>query len=157
MNKTEALKKLWQLLTDLSMTKQESKLSGNQIDELVNALIDAYSSEADLAMMVRIELNENLAAVAAGSNLHVLIFNLITWAERSGRVNELVDGAVRRTPGNPMLQEYVQRWPAPAAPTPMPVPSSAPSGPAAIDIFLSYSHHNLAAMCTVEAALRKAG
>ncbi len=69
MNKTEALKKLWQLLTDLSMKKQESKLSSNQIEELVNALIDAYPSEADLEMMVRIKLNEKLAAVAAGSNL----------------------------------------------------------------------------------------
>ena len=93
-----------------------TQLSGKQIKDLVDALIHAYPSEADLAMMVRIELNETLAAVAAGSNLRVLIFDLITWAERSGRVNELVAGAVRRTPGNPMLQEYVRRWPAVAAP-----------------------------------------
>ncbi|MBU6352276.1 MAG: SUMF1/EgtB/PvdO family nonheme iron enzyme [Chloroflexi bacterium] len=134
-----------------------TQLSGKQIKDLVDALIHAYPSEADLAMMVRIELNETLAAVAAGSNLSVLIFDLITWAERSGRVNELVAGAVRRTPGNPMLQEYVRCWPAVAAPTPMHVPSSAPSGSAAIDIFLCYSRQNLAAMRTVEAALRKAG
>ena len=106
-----------------------TQLSGKQIEDLVDALIHAYPSEADLAMMVRIELNETLAAVAAGSNLRVLIFNLITWAERSGRVNELVAGAVRRTPGNPMLQKYVRRWPAVAAPTPP--PSLSPSGPAA--------------------------
>ena len=93
-----------------------TQLSGKQIEDLVDALIHAYPSEADLAMMVRIELNKTLATVAAGSNLRVLIFNLITWAERSGRVNELVAGAVRRTPGNPMLQEYVRRWPAVAAP-----------------------------------------
>jgi len=134
-----------------------TQLSGKQIEDLVDALIHAYPSEADLAMMVRIELNETLAAVAAGSNLRVLIFNLITWAERSGRVNELVAGAVRRTPGNPMLQEYVRRWPAAAAPIPIPVPSSAPSGSAAIDIFLCYSRQNLAAMRKVEAVLRGAG
>jgi hypothetical protein len=132
-----------------------TQLSGKQIEDLVDALIHAYPSEADLAMMVRIELDETLAAVAAGGNLRVLIFNLITWAERSGRVDELVAGAVNHTPGNPMLQEYVRRWPAAAAPTPP--PSRSPSGPTAIDIFLSYSRRNLAAMRTVEAVLRGTG
>ena len=134
-----------------------TQLSGKQIEDLVDALIHAYPSEADLAMMVRIELNKTLATVAAGSNLRVLIFNLITWAERSGRVNELVAGAVRRTPGNSMMQEYVRRWPAAAAPIPIPVSSYAPSGSAAIDIFLCYSRQNLAAMREVEAVLRGAG
>jgi hypothetical protein len=54
-----------------------------------------------------------------------------------------------------MLQEYVRRWPAAAAPTPP--PSRSPSGPTAIDIFLSYSRQNLAAMSEVEAVLRGAG
>ncbi|MFM7582267.1 MAG: toll/interleukin-1 receptor domain-containing protein, partial [Caldilinea sp.] len=91
----------------------------------------------------------------AGGNLRVLIFNLITWAERSGRVDELVTGAVKQTPGNPALQKYVRRWLATAAPTPP--PSRSPSDPAAIDIFLCYSSENLAAMREVEAVLRGAG
>jgi formylglycine-generating enzyme required for sulfatase activity len=132
-----------------------TQLSGKQIEDLVDALIHAYPSEAELERMVRIRLNVKLAAVAAGGNLRVLIFNLITWAERNGRVDELVAGAVNHTPGNPMLQEYVRRWPAAAAPAPP--PSRSPSGPAAIDIFLSYSRRNLAAMRTVEAVLRGAG
>ena len=78
-----------------------TQLSGKQIEDLVDALIRAYPSEADLAMMVRIELNETLAAVAAGSNQRVLLFNLVTWAETNGCIHELIVGAAKQNPNNP--------------------------------------------------------
>ncbi len=49
-------------------------------------------------MMVRYKLNQPLAAIATGDNLCVVAFNLVTWAERSGRVDELVAGAVKQMP-----------------------------------------------------------
>ena len=41
-------------------------------------------------MMVRIELNESLEAIADGANQRVVIFNLVSWAERTGRIDDLV-------------------------------------------------------------------
>ena len=32
-------------------------------------------------MFVRLELNENLDAIAGGENLRVVVFKLVTWAE----------------------------------------------------------------------------
>lgn len=134
-----------------------TQLSGAQIGDLVEALLHAYPSEADLAMMVRIELDQTLAAIAMGSNLRVITFNLVAWAERSGAVDELVTGAVKQTPRNPALKAYQKRWPTVAALTLSPPAPSATTGPAAIDVFLSYSRQNLDDMRTVEAGLRDAG
>lgn len=80
-----------------------TEFSGTQIGDLVEAVLSAYPSEADLAMMVRIELDQTLAAIAMGSNLRVVAFNLVAWAERSGTVDELVAGAIKQTPRNPAL------------------------------------------------------
>ena len=110
--------------------------------------------------MVRIELDESLAEISGGAGLRVLVFNLITWAERTGRVDDLIQGALRHNPGNPALQQLAQRWrpatPALAPPGPG-TGSPAPSGPVAIDLFLSYSRQDLAAMQEVQEALREAG
>ena len=84
-------------------------LDGEQFHDVVEALVDAYPSEAELVMMVRYKLNQRLAAIAMGDNLRVVIFNLITWAERHGRADELVRGAIKQTPGNPALQASLWR------------------------------------------------
>ncbi len=72
------------------------QLTGKQVQEIREALLAAYGSVDTLRIMVRIELNETLEAIAGGENLRVLIFNLITWAERTGRVDDLIQGAYRR-------------------------------------------------------------
>ena len=139
------------------------KLTGKQVQEIREALLDAYGSVDALRIMVRIELDETLEAIAGGENLRVLVFNLITWAERTGRVDDLIQGATRHNPGNPALQQLVQAWrsatpsgPALAEPGAR-AGSPAPTGPVAIDLFLSYSRKDLAAMREVQEALRAAG
>ena len=69
------------------------------------ALLDAYTSPDDLRIMVRLELDRNLAAIAGGENLRVVMFNLISWAEQQGRVDDLVRGAANQVPGNPAVQK----------------------------------------------------
>jgi len=95
-------------------------LTGKQVQALRDALLDAYGDADELRMMVRIELDENLDAIAGGSNLRILIFNLVTWAERAGQVAALLDGAARHNAGNPALQQLVQAW--------RPAPSSSAAG-----------------------------
>lgn len=61
-------------------------------------------------MLVRIELGENLEAIATGRNLREIVFDLVTWAETNGRVDDLLKGAQRQNPGNRDLVEFMQTW-----------------------------------------------
>ena len=75
------------------------KLTGKQLKQLHDALLGAFSL-ADLQQMVKFELDENLDAIAGGGNLSQTVFNLIQWAERRGRMENLVQGAVNQNENN---------------------------------------------------------
>ncbi|MFO7631049.1 MAG: effector-associated domain EAD1-containing protein, partial [Caldilinea sp.] len=81
-------------------------LTGSQISHLLEALLAAYPRLDDLRMMVRVELDENLDAIAGGGALRGVTFSLIEWANRSGRIDELIAGARLGNPGNARLQEF---------------------------------------------------
>lgn len=80
------------------------KLSGAQVAAVRAALLDGYHSEDDLEAMVRIGLDENLAAIAGGETLDAVVLSLIGWAERTDKVLPLVDAAQAYNPGNAALQ-----------------------------------------------------
>jgi WD40 repeat protein len=92
------------------------QLTGKQIEQIHDALLRAFTTKSTLRMMVRIELDENLDAIADGENLTDVVFNLITWGEQHGRIGELIQGAHNRVIGNPKLQQLLtdyQTWVAP--------------------------------------------
>ena len=134
-------------------------LTGRQIEQLQDALLDAFASHNALRMLARIELEQNLDAIAGGENLRVLVFNLISWAEQTGTVAQLIDGACRQNAGNARLrdvQRAVQGWGIAAAPTT--ASHAKPVAPrATVDIFLSYSRLDRTPMRIVYDVLRKAG
>jgi hypothetical protein len=86
--------------------KQLSRLSGPQFKQFHEALLSAYDP-ATLAQMTTFELDINLSSVAGGSNLSAVTFNLIDWAQRTGRLNDLIRGALNGAPGNSALQAFV--------------------------------------------------
>jgi small GTP-binding protein len=77
-------------------------LSGSQIKILMDALLSAFDFDS-LRMVVRFHLDEDLDRIVAGNNFREVVFNLITWAERTDRVEELVRGARAENPTNPTL------------------------------------------------------
>ncbi|MTJ45516.1 trypsin-like peptidase domain-containing protein [Dolichospermum flos-aquae UHCC 0037] len=84
-------------------------LSGTELKKLVNAIISAYPTQEDLAMMVQFELAENLEAIAGGGNLTQLVFNLVTkWAIPRGKISRLIIAAYETNPGNPELKEFYE-------------------------------------------------
>ncbi|HHY56803.1 MAG TPA: hypothetical protein GYA08_15365 [Chloroflexi bacterium] len=111
-------------------------LAGSQIAQLLDALLAAYPRRDDLRMMVRVELNENLDAIAGGDTLRAVAFSLIEWAQRTGRTAELIAGARRGNPGNPALRAFAETLaltlggpspnPPPAAPSPDTLASANP-------------------------------
>jgi hypothetical protein len=86
--------------------KLPSKLSGRQYAEFQAAVLSAYNLDS-LRQMVRVELDTNLDAVAGGANLGTVIFNLIDWAQRTGRLPQLIQGALDGQPDNTDLQTFV--------------------------------------------------
>jgi hypothetical protein len=157
--------------------------------------------------MVRVELDERLENLADGANQRVVIPNLVSWAEQTGKIDALLQGASRQNPGNPALQKLMQTGRAtlppedtarpPGQPDDRPTTGNAATdargslgaifgatgsitqyygysaeqvnqskradqpkmwdGPASIDLFLSYSRKDLAAVRQVQEVLRTAG
>ena len=86
------------------------KLTGSQLRDLTNALLDAFPSHKALAIMVRIALTENLDAIVSGGKLRESIVELIQWAQTEGRLAELIEGARKENPGNSELRSFAERF-----------------------------------------------
>lgn len=85
------------------------KLSGVELKKLVTAILSAYPTKEDLAMMVEFELEENLDAIAGGNNLTQLVFNLVTkWAIPRGKIYHLIIASYETNPDNEELKEFYQ-------------------------------------------------
>ncbi len=141
-------------------------LTGSQVKQIREALLSAFPTRDLLAMLLREELDVALNAIAGGDNLNVLVFHLVQWAESTGRVGALLQGAYAQNPGNPDLKQLrrsAERWPDLAASgalnpaQPVDAPLAAPASPAVIDIFLAYSHQDAPVMRQLYADLRGAG
>lgn len=103
-------------------------LSGSQIEELREALLGAFD-EPSLKQMVRVGLEENLPVVAGGVTLREIVYNLITWAERTGRIDDLVAAAVAANPGNPALKAFAAKYQGDGDEPPVPPPPDKPQSP----------------------------
>jgi len=65
-------------------------------------LRDAYH-EIGPRLVVCFQLEEHLDLIAGGGNLSQVVFNLIAWAERTGRIEKLIAKAQATNPGNARL------------------------------------------------------
>jgi formylglycine-generating enzyme required for sulfatase activity len=83
------------------------KLTGVQFKQIQEALLAAFD-EAGLRQMVRVGLGEDLPQVAGGQNLTEIVSNLVTWAERQNRVQDLINAALTENPHNTTLQALQQ-------------------------------------------------
>jgi len=78
------------------------KLSGNDLKQLVDAIISAYPTKDHLAMMLYCGFDENLDVITGGSDLKIIVFNLITkWAIPQGKIDDLIEKAYQQNPDNP--------------------------------------------------------
>ena len=82
-------------------------LTGAQFYKLQQALISAFPSRSTLRQMTRVRMDLVLETVADGAGHAEVVFNLITWAEAQGRLDELLDAARADNPGNPDLRDVV--------------------------------------------------
>lgn len=99
-----------------------NNLSGQKVKQLQQILLQAYDHNS-LAQMVRFELDGHLDTIAEGGTFADRVFNLIIWAERQGRLRNLLEGAKAGNPQNAQLQEFVGSLLREIAPTPVPTSS----------------------------------
>ncbi len=85
-----------------------TNLNGEQRKRLRKGILSAYPSIPKLKMMVDDELGHNLDAIAGGSNLEEVVFNLIVTAESQGWLKELIRCASESNPGNSDLKAIAE-------------------------------------------------
>lgn len=84
------------------------EFDGFQRKQFLKALLSAYPSKGDLEIMVSLELDESLEAIAGGSNQTQIIFNLIRWAEARGKLKSLILAAYQDNPDNALLKQFYE-------------------------------------------------
>ncbi len=83
-------------------------LSGQKREELQYALLDAFPSKASLKKMLNFELNKNLDEITTDPNLKGIIFNLIKTADSQNWIEDLINAALNRNPGNSKLKAIAE-------------------------------------------------
>lgn len=85
------------------------KLSGHELENLVNSILSAYPTKNDLAMMVKYEFDKNLDVIAGGENLEDIVFKLVTrWAIPRGLIYRLILAAYNKRRDNPELRDFYE-------------------------------------------------
>jgi Effector-associated domain 1 len=83
-------------------------INGPDFAECVEALLDAFD-EFGLCYMVKIGLDEDLYEIVADGPLKKMVFELLLWAEREGKLTQVLQSAIDEVPGNPKLKALIQR------------------------------------------------
>lgn len=86
------------------------ELSGKLLNQIVGTLLDAFPTRDHLRMLVRIGLEENLESIADGANQQFIVFDLVTWAERTGRIDDLITAAMNQNPRNRAVCNLWETW-----------------------------------------------
>jgi len=83
-------------------------LSGQQVKQLQDAMIDAFINKASLEQMLLFQLNKNLREIAGEGSLKDIVFKLIQTANAEGWVEDLIRAAAEFNPGNQKLRAISQ-------------------------------------------------
>jgi hypothetical protein len=76
-----------------------------QFEQLTNALLGAFPDPANLVMMVKFKLDENLVNIAPQNQIYKLqVFKLVEWANAQDRIEDLVVGALNMNERNKALR-----------------------------------------------------
>ena len=94
-------------ITTAEKNQIKMAIDGKVSRDLQDALLDAFS-DTELQRLVRTNLDKNLDAItSAQKNLSDKIFELVEWADRYGRLEELISAAYNENPENAKLKQFV--------------------------------------------------
>ena len=81
------------------------KLSNLEFENLLKALLDAYRNYDKLKLMVRMKLGEKLELLSKESDLEIVVFHVIEWAESQDKILDLILGAYEKNPDNSEMKK----------------------------------------------------
>jgi hypothetical protein len=84
-------------------------MAGVQYAEIAKALAKAFDA-FELKQMLLTEMDIHLDHIIGGGPFGQVVFNLVGWAERRGRVVELIRAAYRERPGNDQVRTIYQKF-----------------------------------------------
>lgn len=84
-------------------------LAPEEAKQLNQALLSAYTYDS-LERMLYFELGKHMQLIAPPGNLQIVVFSVITTAEREGWTNDLVYAAHDANPGNPDLKLFTSQY-----------------------------------------------
>lgn len=87
---------------------RELNLTGPQLAQLQKAMLSAFPSEGKLKQMIFFQFSQELSAIAGGSDLTEIVFNLILWAKREGHLYDLIKAGRDSVPDNQDLKNFAQ-------------------------------------------------
>ena len=94
-------------IATLEVQLEGSKLSGGEIQKLVNAILNAYPTQLDLEIMLLDKLEQNLNVILNPNNsLQQIVFKLVNWAIQTGHFSDLVLAVYQENPDNLQLKEF---------------------------------------------------
>src|SRR4051812_46805958 len=76
----------------------------DEMRRLRHALLSAFPRRDDLARLVSFGLDHRLEEISGAGNQAGAVFELIRWAEATGRIPDLIRAALDANPGNPELR-----------------------------------------------------
>ena len=126
-------------------------LTSQQIELIQQALLSGFPTRDHLTMLLRMKLDVALDAVAEADDNTLRTFKIITWAERTGNVRRLIDGAFAQVPGNAevkKLKEASCKWVLDTDSEPAPAPDAIPAAPASADADAQAAHDYLSFLYT---------
>lgn len=84
-------------------------LTGEQRQNLREALISAFPKQADLELMFEDEFDQPFNSVTQERpNYELTVQDLVKWAEAEGKLIDLAIRASRKNPGNPRLRSFIE-------------------------------------------------
>lgn len=84
-------------------------LSPPQVKSFQEALLSAFASYNNLEQMVYFGLSVSLDQITGERQMSIATYELIRWAVRHGRAEELIRAAREANPGNPHLRAFAQQ------------------------------------------------
>src|SRR5687767_2850813 len=85
------------------------ELDGSQLEKLEEALLSAFPERAALERLVSHRMDADLDELVGKVNQSDAVQGLVKWAKAQGRLEELVQAAYVRVPGNPLLYAFAQQ------------------------------------------------
>lgn len=85
-----------------------SELSGKQREALRDALLAAFPEWKDLAGMFHVVFGKPLQNYVVNGPMENVALDLIAWARKERKLDQLLDGALEQNPGSPQLRAEVE-------------------------------------------------